>query len=189
MRRAISLPRPVLVPSPASCTSQACLAAHSPARSWDFFVFRAFSWDAWEKRGWGRQRPRNYSFVNFPHDFRRKKARVTWAYFHDSKEANKKLEANNHRDHNYLATIVPGLDRAQPLRSRAAEEQYVAVRVPELEASQAIMGVLERRGEGDAARGELCRQRIRGVSGPAVGHGCPSGQKRCARPPVTKTLE
>ena len=169
MRRAISLPRPVLVPSPASRTSQACLAAPSPARSWDFFVFRPFSWDAWEKRGWGRQRPRNYSLVNFSRDFRPKKARVTWANFHDSKEATKKLEGNNHRDHNYLATTVPELDRTQPLRSRAAEEQYVAVRVPELEASQAIMGILERHGEGDAARAELCRQRIRGVGDPAAG--------------------
>lgn len=184
MRRAISLPRPVLVPSPASRTSRACLAAHSPARSWDFFVFRPFLWDVWENRGWGRQRPRNYSFVNFPHDFRRKKARITWAYFHDSKEATKKLEGNNHHDHNYIATTVPGLDRTRPLPSRAAEEQYVAVRVPELEASQAIMGVLERHGEGNAARAELCRQRIRGVGGPAAGLAVRPDRKGVCVPPT-----
>ena len=184
MRRAISLPRPVLVPSPASCPSQACLAAHSPARSWDFFVFRAFSWDAWENRGWGRQRPRNYSLVNSSRDFRPKKARVTWAYFLDSKEATKKLEGNNHRDHNYIATTVGGHDRTQPLRSRAAEEQYVAVRVPELEASQSIVRVLERHGEGDAARGELCRQRIRGVGDPAAGLAVRPDRKGVRVPPT-----
>ena len=48
------------------------------------------------------------------------------------------------------------------LNSRAAaEEQDVAVEILELEATQAIVGVLERHGERDMARRDLYRQRVR----------------------------
>src|SRR5450759_4695120 len=52
------------------------------------------------------------SSVQFPAKNRTTNTRVTWAYFHDSKGAHKKLDANNHCDHNELVmarTPHPGL--------------------------------------------------------------------------------
>jgi hypothetical protein len=42
------------------------------------------------------------SSVQFPAKNGPKNSQVTWAYFHDSKGAHKKLDANNHCDHNEL---------------------------------------------------------------------------------------
>src|SRR5450759_2098853 len=54
----------------------------------------------------GRRKPKAdtpiNSSVQFPAKNRTKNTRVTRAYFHDSKGAHKKLDVNNHCDHNEL---------------------------------------------------------------------------------------
>ena len=55
---------------------------------------------------------------------RPKNVRVTWAYFHDSKGAHKKLEANNHSDHNELVMVeMPHHDQIEKAAREAARSK------------------------------------------------------------------
>jgi hypothetical protein len=74
----------------------------APAPLWDFSLFRHFLWDVWENRGGVLARDCRlgtqhsvYGLVNLKLKLETETPRVTWAYFVDSTQARKKLDANN----------------------------------------------------------------------------------------------
>lgn len=119
-------------------------------RSLDFFVFPALFLGRLGQPGEGglpgadgRQARAIYQSLKFPSIFPTKKARVTQAYFHDSKEAQNQLAANNYHDHNRQVICRPwrdsGCHRASDpgLTSRAGFWLSSLVEIPKPEARHA----------------------------------------------------